>query len=55
MKKIVMLALVCSLATGAFAINNKPKKLKSKQCTEQPCKPVCKPTGCCKKASCDKG
>ena len=33
MKKILMLAIVCSLATGAFAINKKGKK--AKQCTTQ--------------------
>jgi hypothetical protein len=54
MKKILMLALVCSLATGAFAINNKPKKVKNKQCTQQPCKPDCMPKGCCKKSACAK-
>lgn len=50
-----MLALACSLATGTFAINSKPKKLKnSKQCTQQPCKPGCMPNGCCKKSVCGK-
>lgn len=58
-----MLAIVCSLATGAFADNNKPKKVKkSKQCTEQNCKPGCKPgckpdgkpKDCCIKPACTK-
>lgn len=51
-----MLAMVCSLATGAFANNHKPKKLKkSKQCTQQNCKPSdCKPTGCCTVSNCVK-
>jgi len=54
MKKILMLALVCTLATGAFA-GNKPKKLKkNKQNTQQVCNPDCKPTGCCSKTSCVK-
>ena len=57
MKKILMLALVCTLATGAFAGNNKPKKQKkNKQTTQQICNPTpdCKPTGCCTKSSCVK-
>lgn len=56
MKKILMLATVCTLATGAFANNNKPKKLKkSKQCTQQSCSPSeCKPTGCCSMPGCAK-
>jgi hypothetical protein len=55
MKKILMLALVCTLATGAFANGSKPKKQKhSKQCTEQTCKPGCKPGDCCTKAACAK-
>ncbi|MDP4262855.1 MAG: hypothetical protein Q8941_10015 [Bacteroidota bacterium] len=55
MKKILMLALVCSLATGAFANDHKPKKQKhSKQCTQQTCTPDCKKKGCCTKTSCDK-
>ncbi|MEO6406799.1 MAG: hypothetical protein ABIY51_11615 [Ferruginibacter sp.] len=56
MKKIIMLAMVCSLATGAFAIDNKPKKVKkSKACTQQTCNPAdCKPTGCCSKMNCAK-
>ena len=46
-----MLALVCTLATGAFANTHKPKKQKhSKQCTEK-CTPDCKQKGCCKKTS----
>ena len=52
-----MLALVCSLATGAFANNSKPKKAKkAKQCTEQTCKPGCNPD-CkpgCKPSNCSK-
>lgn len=50
MKKILMLAMICSLATGAFANSGKPKKSKkAKQCsTQQTCKPSdCKPAGCC--------
>lgn len=61
MKKILMLAMVCSLATASFAFDSKPKKLKkSKQNTQQNCKPSdcrpadCKPACCiitnCKKA-----
>ena len=51
MKKILMLALVSSLFTGAFANNNnKPKKHKqTKQCTQQTCTPDCKDKGCCTK------
>lgn len=56
MKKIIMLAMVCSLATGAFANNNKPKKLKKskQQCTQQVCPPACKPSGCCTVLKCAK-
>lgn len=55
MKKILMLALVCSLATGSFANNHKPKKQKhTKQCTQLPCTPDCKQKGCCNKTSCNK-
>ncbi len=56
MKKILMLAMVCSLATGAFANNKKPKKVKkNKQCTQQPCKPAdCKPSNCCPMPTCVK-
>jgi len=54
MKKILMLALVRSLATGAFAQNTPKKKKKSKQCTEQTCKPECKPQDCCSKTACVK-
>jgi hypothetical protein len=55
MKKILMLALVCTFATGAFAGNNKPKKQKKqKHTTQQVCNPDCKPTGCCTKSSCGK-
>ena len=57
MKKILMLAMVCSLATAAFATDSKPKKLKkNKQCTQQQnCKPSeCKPTGCCSMPKCAK-
>ena len=56
MKKIVMLAMVCSLATGAFANNGKIKKLKkAKQCTQQNCKPAdCKPGNCCPMPNCVK-
>lgn len=55
MKKILMLALVCSLATGAFAGNHKPKKQKrSKQRTEQNCPPECRQNGCCTKNNCVK-
>lgn len=45
MKKILMLVMVCSQATGSYATDNKPKQLKKcKQCTQQNCKPVnCKP------------
>ena len=47
MKKILMLTLVCTLATGAFANGNKPKKQKhSTQCTQQTCTPDCKQKGC---------
>ncbi|HMK05561.1 MAG TPA: hypothetical protein VK489_15275 [Ferruginibacter sp.] len=48
MKKIIMLAMVCSLATAAFADNRKPKKIKkAKQTTQQNCKPSdCKPSDC---------
>ena len=52
-----MLAMVCSLATAAFATDSKPKKLKkNKQCTQQQnCKPSeCKPTGCCSMPKCAK-
>lgn len=49
MKKILMLAIVCSLATGAYANNKKSKKgKKNKQCTTQQC---CKPSDC-KPANC---
>ena len=55
MKKILMLALVCSVATGAFANIDKPKKhKKSKPRTEQTCNPECKPTGCCTRPNCVK-
>ena len=55
MKKLLMLALVCILTTGAFANNHKPKKQKhSKQCTQQICTPDCKPQGCCTKLNCAK-
>lgn len=57
MKKILMLAMVCTLATGAFAGNKKPKKLKkSKQCSsQQNCKPAdCKPSNCCPMPTCAK-
>ena len=55
MKKLLMLALVCTLATGTFANNHKPKKQKqSKQCTQQTCTPDCKQNGCCTKTSCVK-
>jgi hypothetical protein len=58
MKKILMLVMVCSLATGAFANNSKPKKgKKAKQCstTTQTCKPSdCKPAGCCPLPLCAK-
>lgn len=56
MKKMIMLAMVCSLATGAFANNNKPKKLKKskQQCTQQVCPPACKPSGCCTILKCAK-
>lgn len=50
-----MLALVCSLTTGAFANTPKHKKnKKSKQCTEQKCTPDCKDKGCCNKTTCAK-
>jgi hypothetical protein len=54
MKKILMLAVVCSLATGAFAADKRSKKAKkAKQCTTQQC---CKPADCkpseCKPANC---
>lgn len=41
MKKILMLAMICSLTTGTFANDRKPKKIKkNKQCsTQQNCKP----------------
>ena len=55
MKRILMLALVCSLATGAFANSKKPKKQKrSKQCTEKPCPPECQQKPCCTKSNCVK-
>jgi len=55
MKKLLMLALVCSLATGAFANGNKPKKQKrSKQRTQQICPPECQQNGCCTKSNCVK-
>ncbi len=61
MKKILILAMVCSFATGAFA-NDKSKKLKkNKQCsTQQNCKPSeckpsdCKPSNCCTIPNCKK-
>lgn len=52
-----MLAIVCSLATGAFANNKKGKKAKkAKQCTtQQNCKPAdCKPASCCPMPNCKK-
>ena len=50
-----MLALVCSLATGAFAKYDKTKKhKKSKQRTEQTCNPDCILKGCCTKSNCVK-
>ena len=52
-----MLAMVCSLATGAFASDKKSKKAKkAKQCTtQQSCKPAdCKPAGCCIMPNCKK-
>jgi hypothetical protein len=50
-----MLALVCTLATGAFANNHKNKKQKhSQQCTQQPCTPDCKQKGCCTNPNCVK-
>ena len=55
MKKILMVAMVCSLATAAFAGNDKPKKQKhNKQCTQQTCTPDCKQQGCCTKSNCVK-
>jgi len=55
MKKILMLALVCTLATGSFASPHKPKKQKhSKECTQQKCTPDCKQQECCSKSSCAK-
>ena len=55
MKKLLMLALVCTLATGTFANNHKPKKQKHiKQCTQQTCTPDCKEKGCCIKTACVK-
>ena len=57
MKRILMLAVVCSLATGAFASDKRSKKAKkAKQCTtQQSCKPAdCKPAGCCTMPNCKK-
>jgi hypothetical protein len=56
MKKILMVAMVCSLATGVFAADKKSKKAKkSKQCTQQTCKPSdCKPANCCTMPNCAK-
>jgi hypothetical protein len=61
MKKILMLAMVCSLATGAFAADKKSKRVKkNKQCTQQNCKPAdckpadCKPANCCPMPNCAK-
>lgn len=57
MKKILMLAIVCSLATGAFANTKKGKKAKkARQCTtQQTCNPAdCKPVSCCPMPNCKK-
>ncbi|MFN8305509.1 MAG: hypothetical protein U0T79_01930 [Ferruginibacter sp.] len=58
MKKIMLLAMVCTLATGAFANTNKPKKLKKnkQQCSQQTnCKPAnCQPSNCCPMPGCAK-
>ncbi|MGE5105922.1 MAG: hypothetical protein ACM3H8_00120 [Sphingobacteriales bacterium] len=57
MKRIVMLALLSTLAVGAFAGNGKAKKhSKCENGTEKKCTPACKDksgntkTSCCNKA-----
>lgn len=55
MKKIIMMALVSTLAVGAFANVDKPKKHKhSQQCTQQKCTHDCKPNSGCNQACCNK-
>ena len=55
MKKILMLALLSTLAVGAFANNDKPKKHKHcTNCTQQKCTPDCKDKGGCTKTTCAK-
>ena len=56
-----MLAMACTLATGAFAIDKPKKDKKTKQCsTQQNCKPEdckpkdCKPKDCCIIPNCKK-
>lgn len=54
MRKILMLALLSTLAVGAFA-GDKPKKHKRcEHCTQQKCTPECKDKGACNKTSCAK-
>jgi len=56
MKKILMLAMLSTLAVGAFAGNDKPKKHKQgcENCTQKKCGPECKDKGACNKSCCDK-
>ncbi len=55
MKRIVMVALLSTLAVGSFANIDKPKKHKRyEQCTQKHCPPDCKDKGCCNKSNCAK-
>ncbi len=55
MKRIVMAALLSTLAVGSFANIDRPKKHKRyEQCTQKHCPPDCKDKGCCNKSNCAK-